>query len=58
MRFHTSYPKAVSCFGADKSTVIVVSYDGKYSKYSYSIEKGQRVCRAEVVDYNLFQTIS
>ena len=53
IRFHTSAPRAVSFFGTTPSTVVIVSYDGKYSKYSYYTERGQRVSRAEVVDHDL-----
>jgi len=53
IRFHTTSPRSLSCFGTDKTTVIVVGYDGKYSRYSYIIDRGQLIPRAEVVDYCL-----
>lgn len=58
VRFHTGAQRALVCFGADKSTVLAISFDGKYSKFSYGVERGQRVCRAEIVDYNLFEAVS
>ena len=55
IRFHTTSPRTASWFGATTSTVVIVSYDGKYSKYSYHTERDQRVAVAEVVDLNLFR---
>jgi len=55
IRFHSSSPKSVAFCGADKATVIVVGYDGKYSKFSYYSEKGQYVSRSDIVDLNIFK---
>ena len=55
VRFHTASPRTASWFGASPSTVVIVSYDGKYSKYSYRTERDQRVAVPEVVDLNLFR---
>ena len=40
------------------STHLVVGYDGKYSKYSYFMDHGERVARSEIVDADLFQSVS
>jgi len=53
IRFHTTSPRTLSCFGTEKTTIIVIGYDGKYSRYSYIIDRGQLIPRAEVVDYCL-----
>jgi len=53
IRFHTTSPRSLSCFGTERTTIIVVGYDGKYSRYSYIIDRGQLVPRAEVEDYSL-----
>jgi len=54
IRFHTMSPRTISCFGANNCTSVIISYDGKYSKYSYYTEKGQRIARPEVVDFDIF----
>jgi len=53
IRFHTSSPRSVSCFGSEDSTIVVIGYDGKYSRYSYIVDKSQLIPRSEVVDYCL-----
>jgi len=55
IRFHTMSPRTISCFGANNNTGVIISYDGKYSKYSYYVDKGQRIARPEVVDFDLFK---
>jgi len=56
IRFHTTIPRSLSCFGTEKTTIIVVGYDGKYNRYSYIYDRGQRIPRAEVVDYCLLNS--
>jgi len=55
IRFHTTSPRTISCFGANNNTGVIISDDGKYSKYTYTVENGVRVAHPEVVDFNLFQ---
>ena len=55
IRFHTTSPRTISCFGANNNTAVIISDDGKYSKYSYYTENGIRIARPEVVDFNLFK---
>jgi len=55
IRFHTSSPRTVSCFGVNNRTAVIISDDGKYSKYTYHTENGVRVAQPLVVDFNLFR---
>eukprot|EP00727_Mastigamoeba_balamuthi_P003169 m51a1_g1285 hypothetical protein (343) ;mRNA; r:148001-149884 len=55
VRFSTSQEKNIVFFGSSSNSVIVVSYDGKYSKYTFTVDDVQSVCRAEILDHDLFQ---
>lgn len=41
-----------------RTHVSVVGYDGKYSKYSYFMDHGERVARSEIVDADIFRYVS